>query len=80
MVMEEKSAEVLPTNAIHDANSAKHHDELEQIVVINRLSKFEQDIRILFQKLDQITGTMDSVVQRQNRMQTNSNKIFERLQ
>ena len=64
--MEEKSAEVLPTNAIHDANSAKHHDELEQIVVINRLSKFEQDIRILFQ--------------RQNEMQTNINKIFERLQ
>ena len=68
MVSEANNADVLASSAIQCINRVEHHDELERMVIINRLSKLEEDSRILFEMLNKVKFTIDSVVERLNNM------------
>ena len=66
MTREKNNADVLASSSIQGINSLDHHYGLDRIVIMNRLSKLEEDTRILFEMLDNRASTIDIVIGRQN--------------
>ena len=66
MVSGENNAGVLASSDIQCTNSLENHDKLERIVIINRLSKLEDNTGIIFEMLDKIRCAIDNLVERQN--------------